>query len=436
MYELVIYNCIIISAHSRYKPLVGSIGVKDGVIDYVGEKALMPTDGKNYIDGTGKILMPGLVNGHCHGDMAFAKGMGDGLTLQEQMQKFADSNWFFNCITDEDRYYSRVHTYMEAALSGTTFMTENMYWSLGELSQHALQTVGIKGALAEDVRQDFTKPDEFISEETVQSFIRQCTENGNVPVLGSISEEDFVDHRLKKVKEIHVRNDCFITCHLAETTWRNDIVEKSFRKSSVKVLEEYGLLSERFIGSHAVYLDGDDIKIMANHNAKVVNTPLCEMKIADGLAPIPEMVKNGLTVGIGTDGAMWNNSNDLFREMKGMALVHSLNRGVRVLDARNILDMATINGAKIFGLEDEIGTIEVGKRADMILVDATMPHMTPLRLNGNENVCSNIVFCATGGDVRDVFVEGRQIVKNHKLLNVDMEQVQKYVLEMSKKVFK
>lgn len=134
------------------------------------------------------------------------------------------------------------------------------------------------------------------------------------------------------------------------------------------------------------------------------------MKIADGLAPIPALLKAGVTVALGTDGAMWSNSNDLFREMKCLLLVHSLHGGVRTLTAHDALDMATVNGAKLFGLENELGTIEQGKLADLILVDASRPHMTPLRTGRAENVSSNVVYCATGADVTDVFVGGRRLV--------------------------
>lgn len=435
MFDTVIAGGVLISAHNRYRPMEGSIGIRDGRMEYVGPRELSKCDGHAYLDARGKIVMPGLVNGHCHGDMGFAKGGADNMTLAEQMKGFAAHNWFLDYITDEDRYYARQHTYAEALLSGTTMLMENMYWSLGRKSQQAFAEIGIRGALAEDVRYDFHKSDEFLTEEMLHGFTEACTVHGLVPVLGTLPEEEFSDDRLRKVEQLTKKSGCCFTSHLSETVWRAQAARDNMGDSPVKVLERYGLLNEKYIGSHAVHLDREDIRLMAERGVKVVNTPICEMKIQDGLAPIPELLKAGVGVALGTDGAMWSNSNDLFREMKCMALVHSLHSGVNTFTSRDILDMATINGAKLFGLEHELGTLEPGKLADIILVDATRPHMTPLRTGKAENVSSNIVFCATGADVSDVFVGGRHLVQNHKLPGVDLVKIQQNTMETSQKVF-
>jgi len=153
---------------------------------------------------------------------------------------------------------------------------------------------------------------------------------------------------------------------------------------------------------------------------KVANTPLCEMKIADGIAPIPEMLRQGITVGLGTDGALWNNSNDIFREMKGMSLLHTVTSGIRSISKKDILNMATTGGAAVFGMEAEIGMVKEGMSADVILVEVDRPHIQPLVLGRNENVTSAIVHCATGRDVSDVFVNGKRIVKNGEPVSVDV----------------
>lgn len=436
MFDTVIAGGIIISAHNRYKPLSGSVGITNGRIEYAGPRMLSADDGKEYVDALGKIVMPGLVNGHCHGDMGFAKGGADNTTLKEQMEGFAPHNWFLDDITDEDRFYARQHTYAEALLSGTTMLLENMYWSLGSLSQRAFSEIGLRGALAEDIRYDFYKSDGFLTREMLDVFQKKCDAHGQIPVLGTLPEEEFNEERLCMVRKLIQESGCCFTSHLAETTWRYEAAQKSMGDSPVKVLDRYGLLNERYIGSHAVYLDDEDIRLMAARGAKVVNTPICEMKIADGLAPVPSMVQAGVVVALGTDGAMWSNSNDLFREMKCMALVHSLHSGVRTFTPQDVLDMATINGAKLFSMEHELGTIEPGKLADLILVDATRPHMTPLRVGDAENVSSNIVYCATGSDVSDVFVGGRHVVRDHQLITADLAKIQRNTLETSEKVFR
>lgn len=428
-YEIGISGAIIVSAHNGYRSFIGSVGVRGDRIEAVVEGTLKKADCSTWIDGSGKILMPGLVNGHCHGDMTLARGLGDDLTLQEQNEAFADTNWFYTLIDDRDRFLSRQLTYCEALLSGTTFIMENMYWGLGEESVRAMKEVGIRGALAEDIREDFTKPDLFVSPEYLDRYQEACSEGGIIPVLGSVSEEDYETGRLERIRKIADERKMRITCHLAETPWREDLVRERYQTTSIDFLCQNGFLGEHVIGSHVVHATGEEVRQLARTHTKVVNTPLCEMKIQDGIAPIPEMVRQGVTVCLGTDGAMWNNSNDIFREMKGMSLLHSVHEGIRSLKKTDILDMATINGAKCFGLEADYGTIEVGKKADFILIETRTPHMQPIHLGIRETVTSCLVYNATGSDVTDVFVDGKHVVENGVLQTMDvgklMEQVQK-----------
>ncbi|GHV73211.1 N-ethylammeline chlorohydrolase [Spirochaetia bacterium] len=417
-YDWGIVNVIIVSANSE--PFTGSVAVKDGRIAAVIRETLRRDDCAQWLDGGGKILMPGLFNGHCHGDMTLGKGLGDGMTLGEQNEAFADHNWFQKFITDEDRYYSRQLTYCEALLSGTTFLCENMYWSLGKDSAKAMTETGIRGALVEDIRRDFVNQDDLVPAADLRAFMDDCRQQGLTPVAGLPAEEDFETHRLLTAQETLESLGMLRTMHLAETDWRVAAVETKYGLSPIEYLHQNKLLGKRFIGSHVVHASDRDVSLLKENGVSVVNTPLCEMKIADGIAPIPAMVRQGVTVCLGTDGAMWNNSNDIFREMKGMALLHSINSGTRSLSIRDILDMATINGARAFGVDADLGTIEPGKLADMILVETAVPHMQPLRLGKHENVLSNIVYSATGGDVTDVFVGGRRVVENRVLQGVDV----------------
>lgn len=435
-YEIGICGAVIVSGHNNYEPFIGSVGVNGDLIEVVLPGILAKTECDTWIDGSGKILMPGLVNGHCHGDMTLAKGLGDDLTLWEQNQEFADTGWFYTLIDDEDRFYSRQLTYCEALLSGTTFIMENMYWGLGEESARAMKEVGIRGALAEDIREDFSKPDIFVSDEYLNRYQSVCKENGLLPVLGGVSEEDYETRRLKKIQDIAKNRQMLMTCHLAENTWRRQMIMEKYLTTPIDFLYHNGLLGKDVIGSHVVYATDTEIEQLARTHTKVVNTPLCEMKIQDGIAPIPEMVRKGVTVCLGTDGAMWNNSNDIFREMKGMSLIHSMHSGIRSLKKTDILDMATRNGAKCFGLEEHYGTIEAGKKADFILLETRVPHMQPLRIGPGENVTSCIIYNATGQDVTDVFVDGRHVVKNRELKTVHVSELIEKVRKTSEKIAK
>jgi len=433
-FDIGVSQAVIVSAANGYEPFVGSVGVKDGRIAWVTEKKLEKSACAQWIDGSNRILMPGLVNAHCHGDMTLARGLGDDLTLLEQNQAFADTNWFYTLIDDDDRFASRQLTYCEALLSGTTFMMENMYWGLGTRSVDAMGQTGIKGALAEDVRKDFAKPDLLLENEELIRFREACEAQGLLAVAGGISEEDFEGERLLRIKEKTLECGLPQTFHLAENDWRIRRVQEKFGCGSVAYLHQLGILDGRTIGSHVVYLSDAEIDMLAQTGTKVANTPLCEMKIADGIAPIPKMVRAGVTVCLGTDGAMWNNSNDIFREMKGMALLHTIHSGIRSLKTTDILDMATINGARAFGLENEFGTIEEGKSADFILIRIDRPHMRPLRTGLCENVTSSLVFSATGSDVSDVFVAGNHVVENGVLRTVDTARIMDAVQRAAEKI--
>jgi 5-methylthioadenosine/S-adenosylhomocysteine deaminase len=433
-FSIGIDRAIVLSGHLRYRPFRGSVGIEDERIAWVGERPLRAGDAVERIDAAGKILMPGLVNGHCHGELAFARGMGDDLTLAEQNERFGPSRWFRDLVDDDDRFASRCLTYCEALLSGTTFLCENMFWSLGERSVEAMRSVGIRGALTEDVRHDFADPDRLLDDGELSALATRARAGGLVPLLGGPSEEDFEPGRLRRVEEKRSRLDLLQTCHLAETRWRVDRIERLYGRTPIGFLEELGCLGERLIGSHVVHATEEDVALLAARGVKVVNTPLSEMKIADGIAPVPELLRAGVCVSLGTDGALWNNSNDLFREMKGLALVQTVRRGIRSLGVADVLDMATVSGARVFGLEREMGTVEVGKRADLVLLDAEQAHLSPLRLGAHENVASTVVFCATGGDVTDVLVGGRPAVRERRIQGVDLADIRRKVAATSEKV--
>lgn len=435
-FDLAICNGIIVSSHNCYKPIIGSIGIRDGFIEAVGEKTIHQTETKEWIDATGSIVMPGLINGHCHGDMTLAKGLGDDLTLKEQNDLFNPINWFFDCMTSEDLFLSRQLTYIEALLSGTTFILENAFYGLGEKAYEAFSSTGIKGGVVEDVVEDFKNPERKRTSDQIAGFKKDCLDRGLLPVLGGLLEEYYHDDFLNYQKTMLEKAGCLWTSHLSETIWRKQILLNRFNASSVQILNKFGMLNEKYIGSHCVYPSAEDIQLLRQHDSKIVNTPLCEMKIADGIAPISDLLANGITVGLGTDGAMWNNSNDLFREMKGLALLHTVTRGIRTLKTTDILDMGTINGAKVFGLENEMGSLQVGKKADIILIDARQPHMAPLRVNHSQNVASTLVFCATGQDVSHVIIDGKLVVENRRLLTMDVSNVMEKAKNSSEKIGK
>lgn len=435
MFDLIVSNAIIVSAANNYVPYLGSVAVKQGILEYVGERQLSACDGKTVVEAGGDIVMPGLVNGHCHAELAFMRGIGDDMTLLEQKQRFSKVGWFRRYCSEEERYAARQLTYCEAMRSGTTFLNDNMYWSLGTKAVKAMSETGIRGALSEDIRPDFSQPDCFIASEKMREFTDACQKSDIIPVIAGPAEEDYTDRRLEHIKSFCEESDGVpYTCHLAENDWRAALVHDRFGCSSIEYLNRHGLLNSGLIASHVVCATEEDIRLLAQKGVAVVNTPVCEMKIADGIAPIAKMMQEGICVSLGTDGALWNNGNDIFREMKAMLLLQTVRYGIRALSAKDVLNMATVNGAKAFHVENRIGTLEAGKEADFIRISTDGLHMCPLRLGKYENVTSLIVHNVTGNDVRDVYIRGKCVVKDGQVVSINAAKLKKRVKSCSEHI--
>lgn len=420
-FELGINDAVVVSPHDDWRPRRASVGVAEGRIAYVGERRIAASEANSLVDGVGRVLMPGLVNGHCHGDMTVARGLGEGMTLLEQNQAFAAHNWFKQWLSDEDLAWSRQLTYLEALESGTTFILENSFWNHSDAVALMADT-GIRGAIAMDVRPQFSEPDVLVTDQQIEAFMTECEAAGVLPVIGSISEEDFTPERLSRIRDLLAPHGIHATSHLAETTWRDALARENCGSSPVQAMARYGYYDHRHLASHMVHLGAEDIAITAERGAKVISTPAAEMKIADGVAPVPALLAAGVEVALGSDGALWNNGNDLFREMRVLQLVHSLTTRPGALTAPQILQIATRNGAAAFGLAD-VGSITPGWSADFVLVDVTAPRMRPLNITAAENLTAALVGLTSGADVTDVFIRGERVVAEGKAQTIDRAAV-------------
>lgn len=434
MFDVVIAGGLLLTEENNYTAEKVWIGITDGKISEISKTALLPDTAKEWVDAEGCVVMPGMTNAHCHGDMACSMGLGDAMTLAEQNETMEPYNFLFGILTDEDRIWARRKSYLDAVRGGVTYICENMYWSLGMNSVDTLAESGIRGALCEDIRVDFLRPQIFVPDDFLLEFVERCKKADLTPFLGTLSEEDFDTELLKRVyakrDELGIRN----TQHFAETDWREEMVLKKHGMRPVEYLHANGFLSDRMVGSHCVHVNRQEAQWMAEAGVSVANTPLCEMKISDGAAPLAEYVEYGVNVALGTDGAMWNNSSDLFREMKCAVLLQTVSKGPRALNERDALRMATIGGARAFGMDKKTGSINVGKEADIIVIDMTRPHLQPLRTGKHENVASTVVFNATARDVRDVFVKGKAVVRNEKVLCVNEEEIIREANRISEKI--
>ena len=220
--------------------------------------------------------------------------------------------------------------------------------------------------------------------------------------------------------------------HTAETKTEQGQILSEHRATPVQFLDRIGILDQNTLLVHTIWVDNDDINIIAKRRAKVSHNPESNMKLAAGIAPITDFLKAGITVGLGTDGCASNNNLDLFQEMDCTAKLHKVNTfDPTVMDARTVLQMATIDGAKAIGLDEDIGSLEIGKQADLIIIDTDKPHLVPMY-----NPLSHIVYTMQGSDVRDVIVAGRILVRDQNLLTIDLEDILERVAEISEVIKK
>lgn len=437
MFDLLIKNGIIVTMEPDYVPFIGSVGVTDGRFRMIAAGCHPHAEAARTVDAAGSIVFPGLINGHVHGDMTVFRGLGDDLTLLEQNTIYEKYGYFLNGLTDEDRACSRLLTYAESLLSGCTYIVEHQYRTLGERSAGLMAEAGTGGAVAEDIRVDFRNPGQHISDDYYEKVVRSCREAGVEPMLSGYSEEYFDESDLRFSYEFAARHGVVITQHFAETDWRVACVKDRFGTTPASYLMNEGLLSVAPLvaGSHGVHVSAGEVDRLARKRFTVINTPVSEMKIADGIAPVPAYIEAGVPVGLGTDGALWNNTNDMFREVKTLLLLHTVHGGIRTLTARQGLETATRTGAAAIGMENEIGTISEGKRADFIIIDTKdKPHLQPLRVGAHDNVLSTLAYNVTGGDVTDVYVRGEAVVRGGKLQGLDVANVVKKVRAAGERV--
>jgi 5-methylthioadenosine/S-adenosylhomocysteine deaminase len=398
-----------------------SIVIQDGLITRVFETPVPCTRQDLCIDGLNRVALPGFINGHVHGDVLLARGLGDGLSLHDQQDAslIGRKRWFRQELTAEARSLGRTVQYAEALKGGTTFLCDFLFWlDPKDDACGPFAATGIKGAVAFDYRRDFLT-DAIREDGEIRGIIDTLTHAGLLPVLQGPSEESFDPAILSSVKSTAKRFSLPIQLHLSETRRRRDIVREKFAKSSVGFLKDIGFLDERVMGSHGVYLDETDLGILAASGSSIVNSPTAEMKIADGTAPVARMLSHGISVGLGTDGALWNDSSDMFREMKTLMLLQRVTQGASAFSSAQALYAATMGGARCFGIDRLYGSIEEGKRASLTLVDTHSPHLVPLYTGRQSNALQNIVSCAGAGDVDTVLVDGEIVVENGRLTKLD-----------------
>ncbi|SPK76162.1 5-methylthioadenosine/S-adenosylhomocysteine deaminase (plasmid) [Cupriavidus taiwanensis] len=367
-----------------------------------------------------RLLMPGLVNTHCHSGLL--RGTAEGLPVWQWLQQHIDP--MHRVLSAEEAELASRLCYAEALLSGTTTVVD--MWRHMAGSARAAAALGVRAVLVPYVA-EHPEHDYFETLDSNEALIEQWHggAQGRIQVWVGLEHMFYATPQAwRRCTEISQRHQVGFHTHSNESRFD---VEETLRRHGmrpVQALQEFGLLdAPRVLLAHAVWLDDDEIGILARRRAGVAHNPVSNMKLASGAAPVERMRAAGIAVGLGTDGEKENNNLDMFEEMKTASLLAKLSTlDAAALDAWSVCRMATIDGARALGLDRETGSLEAGKHADLIAVRTDTPRMTPLLGGAAGNLHHNLVHAVQGGDVDLTMVAGRVVVDGGMLLSGELDE--------------
>jgi 5-methylthioadenosine/S-adenosylhomocysteine deaminase len=365
-----------------------------------------------------RLLMPGLINTHAHSGLL--RGTAEGLPVWEWLQQFIDP--MHRVVSEREAEIASYLCYAEALLSGTTTIVD--MWRHMHGSAKAAAQLGIRAVLVPYVA-EHPDHDYFEKLSTNEALIKQWHggAEGRVQVWVGLEHMFYATpDAYKRAMEISKHYQVGFHTHSNESKFDVEETQRRYNKRPVEALEEFGLLdAPRVLLAHCVWLSDHEIELLAKYHVGVAHNPVSNMKLASGAARVEDLLANGVAVGLGTDGEKENNNLDMFEEMKTSSLLAKLSRlDASALDAWTVCRMATIIGARALGLDSEIGSLEVGKQADLIAVRTDTPRMTPLLTGSDGNLHHNLVHAVQGGDVDMTMVAGKVVVENGKLLTADL----------------
>jgi len=405
--------------NSVYSP--GVIDVEDGNITWVGNLG-DEEEREIQTHKIGGLLMPGLVNAHCHTPMTLVRGAGDGLPLQRWL---TDAMWpREGKMNEEDAYWGMTLGSAEMFRAGVTTSCE-MYLFEEALVEAAnssgarlVMTPGVfKSSYSDSRLQNFT-----------DFYNRHHNPEGRITVgLGPHSAYDLGIPACIELAEFARSLDALLHIHLAETREESSQLESEYGKSIVEILSENGILEGNVLAAHCVWLNDNDISLLADSNVSVAHCPVSNMKLGSGIAPIGKMLEKGLTIGLGTDGPASNDTLDLWEEVKIAALLARVNNlDATLITPTQALGMATRKSANAIGL-NQVGSLEVGWEADMIRIDTDYSTFTP-STDLNETL-AHLVWSGSNRSVTDVWVAGSKVLSEGDLVTIDEERALREVKE-------
>lgn len=375
------------------------------------------------IDGKDKLAIPGLVNCHTHSYMSFMRNIADDLSFMDWL--FGKIDPIEQQMTDEDTYWGACLAIIEMMKSGTTCFNDmqmNIHQTTKAVKESGMRAVVSRGLVGSGndeagqvrLKQAYEERDAFQDCDRLSFML--------APHAPYTCDEGFMQIVSEEAKKNHMR----IHVHLSESESEIEQIKEKYGCTPIEMADRNGLFDVPAIAAHCVQITEADMDILKNKNVSVVTNPASNMKLGNGFAPVPEMLSKGINVCLGTDGAASNNSLNMFHEMSLLALIHKgVKRTPQCISAKENFRIATINGAKALGLDKEIGSLEAGKKADIVILDLNTPSLMP-----RNNLIAGLSYSANGSEVETVIIDGRITMEKRRILTLDEELVYKKVNEI------
>ncbi|WP_458456611.1 amidohydrolase family protein [Methanobrevibacter sp.] len=414
---ILIKNALILSPNTTFEGKK-SLLIKDDIISEISDE-IDESNTDKIIDASGKILLPGFVNTHTHLSMTLFRGLADDLILDSWLNDYI---WPMEAnLNGEYCYIGALLGAVELIKSGTTTFSD-MYFYMEDVAR-AVDEAGIRAVLSYGMI-DFGDAEKRENEirENLELF-KNCNgmADGRIKVFfGPHSPYTASEELLIKVRELADEYNMGIHIHVSETQKEiNDVLEEKGLRP-FEYLDKIGFLGPDVVAAHSVWLSDNEIDIIKRNDVKVSHNPCSNMKLASGIAPVSKLIEKDVCVSIGTDGASSNNNLDLIEELKTASLLQKVSTlDPKVLNSDESIAMGTIKGAEALGLENEIGSIEVGKKADIILIDTDSANMVP----DSSSLSSNIIYSANGSNVDTTICNGKILMENKKLTVLDEQEI-------------
>jgi 5-methylthioadenosine/S-adenosylhomocysteine deaminase len=429
--DVIIHNGMLVTMNGDFEIIENGFLTISGnrIADFGPGSVDTRKTGAEIIDAQGGLVLPGLINAHTHAAMTCLRGLADDMPLMTWLDKFVfpvEAN-----ITKEMIYWGTLLACLEMIRSGTTTFCD-MYLFEHEVAR-AAKEAGMR-ALVGEVLYDFPSPN-YGSIENGFHYTENLIQEWRHDPLILIGIEPHAPYTCSPFLYERANLMCHdydvpLITHLSESERELHICQERYGTTPVLHLDRLGILGSHVIGDHCVCVTDQEIEAMAQRGVRVVHNPESNMKLAVGVAPVPQMLKRGITLGLGTDGCASNNNLNMFGEMDMAAKLHKVaNKDTTIMDARTVLSLATLGGARALGLGDLVGSLERGKLADMIILDIHKPHLTPFY-----QPYSHLVYAANGSEVTTSIINGRIIMRDNLMVNLDEERIMAKAVEIGRNI--